>query len=173
MTHQGESPEGRLCPPEHVLEACAMGHLTAEREAELKAHAGDCTACAAALAAFAEARNGLQQILATSNELGPECPTEDLLGQYMDRSLTDEAHEQLEAHLADCQGCLGRLKALWDEVVKVCDPEVEVTVVERRTDGELVPFAVPVRKAEPGAEQGSGAREISGQEERKGRLSSG
>ena len=63
------------------------------------------------------------------NRLSDDHPGEDLLNEYLDDLLDQEAKEQLEAHLADCPACAGELQDLQQVFLDLASlPDVQLEV---------------------------------------------
>jgi hypothetical protein len=67
-----------------------------------------------------------------ADQPGRSCPDEALLSAYVDHGISDEKREKVEAHLADCDVCLGQVAVLASQPADLAAPVVPGAVARAR-----------------------------------------
>ena len=115
-----ERPEYSACPAETALEEFALGRLEAPQAEAVAAHVKVCAACRR----FVDDMRAEGELLTGALSACPPadvaaCLDDEMLAQYLDRSLSPEDREEAEKHLAACRRCQARLVALHRELKAV------------------------------------------------------
>ena len=129
-----------------VLEEYALGRLAASQADAVEAHVQNCPACARELDRVRRDAEGFRAALCAARQgQGGEsdCPPEETLALYLDRSLGESDRQELEGHLSACRRCQRALVAMYREVKVVADPDAPLNLAELGIELEPLAFAQP------------------------------
>ena len=124
-----------------MIEAYVLDRLSPERRAEMEAWAQN-NADAQEMIRSAEARISLlQHALMAGAKVNKSKESLEYLGQYLDKSLSQEDRDTLEDGLAGAPDLQAKLVELYRAGRAANDPSTSIESVERRPDGQQISFA--------------------------------